>query len=126
MFGTCRALLAAVGGLLVGGLASSAPVAAQQPTTTVTGCLSKGLGKDIFDLKSSDGRTYSLTSTNVKLSQHVGHRVTVTGTSAGIETGALRDTSKKIDTSMKKAAGAPFGGGGLTVTSLKMVSTQCK
>ena len=125
MFGTCRALLAAVGVLLVGGLASSAPVAAQQPTT-VTGCLSKGLGKETFDLKSSDGRTYSLTSTNVKLSQHVGHRVTVTGTSAGIETGALKDTSKKIDTSMKKAAGAPLGGGGLTVTSLKMVSTQCK
>jgi hypothetical protein len=63
----------------------------------------------------------------VKLDEHVGHKVTVTGKSAAVETGALKDTSMKAmkDTSMKKETGAT-GAGGLSVSSLKMVSTQCK
>ncbi len=125
MFGTSKALLAAVGGLLILGFA-------QQPVA-VTGCLAKGKAKDSYTIKGSDGKEYSLTSSTVQLGEHVGHTVTVTGSQAAVETGALKDTSMnmKMDTSMKKGAGAAHdmsmgGGSPLTVTSLKMVSAQCK
>jgi len=127
MSGTTKALLAAAVALLAGAVTS--PAAAQQ--TSVTGCLSKGTAKDTFTISGADGKAYSLTSSTVKLEQHVGHKVTVTGTSAGMETGALKDTSMKKDTSMakdtsmKKPAGAA-GGGVLSVSNLKMVSAECK
>jgi hypothetical protein len=134
MFGTSKALLAAVASLLAGAgaLVSPASAAAQEPTT-VTGCLSKGAAEGTFSIKGTDGKAYSLTSTTTKLDSHVGHKVTVTGTSAGVETGAVKDTSMAHDTSMagmahdtgikKETAGA--GGGTLNVTSLKMVSATC-
>jgi len=125
MFGTSKALLAAVGGLLILGFA-------QQPVA-VTGCLAKGKDKDSYTIKGSDGKEYSLTSSTIQLSEHVGHTVTVSGSQAAVETGALKDTSMsmKMDTSMKKGAGADHdmsmgAGSPLTVTSLKMVSAQCK
>ena len=128
MFRMTKALLAAAVALLAGAMTS--PASAQQPTS-VTGCLSKGTAKDAFNLTGTDGQTYSLTSSTVKLDQHVGHKVTVTGTPAGVETGALADTSAKKepgmtkDTSITKNAGAT-GAGGLNVSSLKMVSAECK
>jgi ABC-type sugar transport system substrate-binding protein len=128
MFRMTKALLAAAVALLAGAMTS--PASAQQPTS-VTGCLSKGMAEDAFNLTGTDGQTYSLTSSTVKLDQHVGHKVTVTGTSAGVETGALADTSAKKkpgmtkDTSITKNAGAT-GAGGLNVSSLKMVSAECK
>ncbi len=122
MIGTSKALLAAAVALVAGAMTS--PAAAQAPTS-VTGCLSKGTAKDTFTISGADGKAYSLTSSTVKLEQHVGHKVTVTGTSAGVETGALKDTSMAKDTSMKKPAGAT-GGGVLSVSKLKMVSAECK
>jgi maltose-binding protein MalE len=122
MIGTSKALLAAAVALVAGAMTS--PAAAQAPTS-VTGCLSKGTAKDTFTISGADGKAYSLTSSTVKLEQHVGHKVTVTGTSAGMETGALKDTSMAKDTTMKKPAGAT-GGGVLSVSKLKMVSAECK
>jgi hypothetical protein len=135
MIGTSSALLAAVGGLLIGGLAPARGGLAitrtveqgQQPTT-VTGCLAKGKDKDSYTIKGSDGKSYSLTSSTVQLGEHVGHTVTVTGSQGAVETGALKDTGMKKDTSMKNAGAAHDMGAGsaLTVTNLKMVSAQCK
>jgi hypothetical protein len=128
MFRMTKALLAAAVALLAGAMTS--PASAQQPTS-VTGCLSKGPAEDAFKLIGTDGQTYSLTSSTVKLDQHVGHKVTVTGTPAGVETGALADTSAKKepgmtkDTSITKNAGATSAGV-LSVNSLKMVSAECK
>jgi len=129
MFNLSTGLLAAAVGVLAGAMAAPAPAGAQQPTS-VTGCLSKGPTKDAFALEGTDGKTYALTSSTVKLDEHVGHKVTVTGKSAAMETGAMKDTSMKgmkemKDTSMKKETGAT-GAGALSVSSLKMVSTQCK
>jgi maltose-binding protein MalE len=127
MFSMSKALLAAAVALLAVGMTSAAT--AQQPTS-VTGCLAK-TGNDAFSISGADGKAYSLTSTTVKLDQHVGHKVTVTGTSAGVETAALKDTSAKKDagttkdTSMTKETGAT-GAGTLNVSSLKMVSAECK
>jgi len=126
MFRMTNALLAAAVVLIAG---ATSPASAQQPTS-VTGCISKGPAKDAFNLTTKEGQTYSLTSSTVKLDQHVGHKVTVTGTSAGVETGALADTGAKAGTSIAKDSNAnnagTTGAGVLSVNSLKMVSAECK
>src|SRR5437667_10698965 len=48
--------------------------------TSVTGCLQKGDEADEFSITGEDGRTYGLRRTAGDLTQHLGHRVTVTGT----------------------------------------------
>ena len=130
MFGISQALLTA-GGLLLGGVTFAAgPIGggrtgpAQQPTS-ITGCLEKGTAKDTYTLKSADGRTYTLTSATVKLDQHVGHKVMVTGAPAGMETGALKDTSM-APAPPAKSGEAPMPSGALTVTTLKHLSSSCK
>ncbi len=135
MFGTSKALLAAMAGLLAGALVAPGPASAQEPTS-VTGCLSKGTAGGTFSISGIDGKAYSLTSTTVKLESHVGHKVTVTGAPAAVETGAVTDTGMAKDTGMAHDTGmtkdtgmkketAATGGGALNVTRLTMVSADC-
>ena len=88
--------------------------------TTVTGCLQKGDEAGEYSITGEDGKTYGLRSKTVKLSQHLGHKVTVTGTlraeSAEKEKGEAEEHEKK------EAAEA----GDIRVTDLKMVSDSCK
>ena len=149
MFDTSKAMVAAaVAALLAGALALPASAVAQEPTT-VTGCLSKGADEGTFSITGEDGKAYPLSSTSVVLEGHVGHKVTVTGTPAVVETGAVtdtgmaRDTGTVGDTGMTHRPGmahdsakaqemdmpketAEAGGGSLNVTSLKHVSPECK
>src|SRR5215469_17580184 len=48
--------------------------------TTVTGCLQKGDEAGEYSITGEDGKTYGLRSKAVNLSEHLGHKVTVTGT----------------------------------------------
>src|SRR5262245_51948059 len=48
--------------------------------TTVTGCLQKGDEAGEYSITGEDGKMYGLRSKSVKLSEHLGHKVTVTGT----------------------------------------------
>ena len=119
MFGISKALLVAAGGLLLAGF--------QQPTS-LTGCLEKGTAKDTYTLKSTDGKTYTLTSATVKLGEHVGHKVAVTGTAPGMETGALKalkDTNA-APAPPAKSGEAAMSSGALTVTTLKHLGSTCK
>jgi hypothetical protein len=88
--------------------------------TTVTGCLQKGDENGEYSITGEDGKMYGLRSKTVKLSEHVGHKVTVTGTlraeSAEKEKGEAEEHEKK------EAAEA----GDIRVTSLKMVSDKCQ
>ncbi|HEX6805814.1 MAG TPA: hypothetical protein VF133_19215 [Terriglobales bacterium] len=88
--------------------------------TTVTGCLQKGDEAGEYSITGEDGKTYGLRSKTVKLSQHLGHKVTVTGTlrpeSAEKERGEAEEHEKK------EAAEA----GDIRVTALKMVSDKCQ
>ena len=88
--------------------------------TTVTGCLQKGDEAGEYSITGEDGKTYGLRSKTVKLSQHLGHKVTVTGTlraeSAEKEKGEAEEHEKK------EAAEA----GDIRVTDLKMVSDKCQ
>lgn len=122
--------------LLVFGLALSAylsPAASAQekPTqeksaggkTTVTGCLQKGDEPGEYSITGEDGKTYGLRSKSVKLSQHLGHKVTITGTlraeSAEKEKGEAEEQEKN-----EKKEGVEAGD--ISVTHLKMVSESCK
>ena len=113
--------------LLVFGFALGAYVTPSVPAqetaaskTTVTGCLQKGDEAGEYSITGEDGKTYGLRSKTVKLSQHLGHKVTVTGTlraeSAEKEKGEAQEHEKK------EVAEA----GDIRVTDLKMVSDKCQ
>jgi hypothetical protein len=105
------------------GLCATPSASAQEKAgskTTVTGCLQKGDEAGEYSITGEDGKTYGLRSKTLKLSQHLGHKVTVTGTlkaeSAEKEKGEAEEHEKK------EAAEA----GDIRVTDLKMVSDKCQ
>lgn len=106
------------------GLYASPNASAQEKSassnTTVTGCLQKGDEAGEYSITGEDGKMYGLRSKTVKLSEHVGHKVTVTGTlraeSAEKEKGEAGEHEKK------EAAEA----GDIRVSSVKMVSDKCQ
>jgi hypothetical protein len=94
--------------------------------TSVTGCLQKGDQPGEYSITGEDGKTYGLRSKMVKLSQHLGHKVTVTGTlrpeSAEKEKGEAHEHEKKEAAEKKEATEA----GDIRVSDLKMVSEKCQ
>ena len=88
-------------------------------TQTVTGCLQKGDEPGEFSITGEDGKTWGLRSTSVKLDEHLGHKVNVTGTKTH-ETKAEEKKEGQVENAASKAEYAD-----LTVTSLKMVSETC-
>ena len=88
--------------------------------TTVTGCLQKGDEAGEYSITGEDGKTYGLRSKSVKLSQHLGHKVTITGTLRAES--AEKEKSEAEEHEKKEAAEA----GDIRVTDLKMVSDSCK
>ena len=92
--------------------------------TTVTGCLQKGESANEFAIAGEDGKTWELSSKTVKLAEHVGHTVTISGVPHH-ETKAEEATEAKTEGKETKEAEAKEAGD-LRVTSLKMVSDSCK
>lgn len=97
---------------------------AQQSSTksgnkTVTGCLQKGDEAGEFALTGDDGKLYDLKSSSVKLAEHVGHKVTVSGKfkPEAYEKGEEKEEAKE---------GGKKEAGDITVSSLKMVSSSCQ
>ena len=91
---------------------------------TVTGCLQKGDSADEFAITGENGKTWELRSGTVKLAEHVGHKVTITGVRHH-ETKAEEAKEQKTEKKESKEAEAKEAGD-LGVTSLKMVSDSCK
>jgi hypothetical protein len=91
-------------------------------TKTVTGCLQKGDEAGEFSIVGEDGKLWGLRSSTVKLQDHVGHKVTVTGT-ASRESKAEAEKEKKEGQVENAAQKEEYGD--LRVTSLKMVSDTC-
>ena len=98
---------------------TAAPETKAEKSHTVTGCLQKGDEAGEFSIKGEDGKTWGLRSTSVKLDQHIGHQVTVTGSTTH-ETKAEEKKEGQVENAGSKAEYAD-----LTVTSLKMVSESC-
>ena len=91
-----------------------------EKSQTVTGCLQKGDEAGEFAIKGEDGKTWGLRSTSVKLDEHIGHKVTVTG-SRTHESKAEEKKEGQVEKASSKQEYAD-----LDVTSLKMVSDSCK
>lgn len=85
---------------------------------TVTGCLQKGDEADEFSLTGDNGKLYDLRSSSVKLADHVGHKVTVSGKFKAEE--YEKEEAKESKESGKKEAGD------IQVSTLKMVSSSCQ
>jgi hypothetical protein len=88
-------------------------------TQTVTGCLQKGNEAGEFSLTSEDGKTWVLESSSVKLDEHVGHKVSVTG-SVTHESKAQEKKEGQVENANSKEEYAD-----LRVSSLKMISKNC-
>ena len=95
-----------------------------KPIMTVTGCLRKGHEPGELSITGEDGKTWELSSKTVKLDEHVGHQVTVTG-SAHRESKPEEKAEEKKEGQVEKAANKEEYGN-LRVTDLKMVSETCK
>ena len=93
-----------------------------QGTKTVTGCLQKGDEAGEFSIVGEDGKLWGLRSSTVKLQDHVGHKVTVTGT-ASRESKAEAEKEKKEGQVENAAQKEEYGD--LRVTILKMISDTC-
>jgi hypothetical protein len=91
-------------------------------TKTVTGCLQKGDEAGEFSIEGEDGKLWGLRSSTVKLEDHVGHKVTVAGTSSG-ESKAEAKKEKKEGEVTNAAEKEEYRD--LRVTSLKMISDTC-
>ena len=89
---------------------------AKGETKTVTSCLEKGDEPNEYSIRDTSGKTYEMQSSDVKLADHLGHKVTVTGRMKG-ETDEDKDREAK---NSKKEAGY------IQVTKLTMVSTSCQ
>jgi hypothetical protein len=88
--------------------------------TTATGCLQKGDEAGEYSITGEDGKTYGLRSKTVKLSQHLGHKVTITG--------ALRAESgeKKEGQAAEHQRKESEEAGDIRVTDLKMLGDKCQ
>src|SRR6202049_4866129 len=92
---------------------------AEKSSHTVTGCLQKGDEAGEFSITGEDGKTWGLRSSTVKLDQHLGHKVTVTGSSSH----ESKAEEKKEGQVEKASSKEEYGD--LDVSSLKMVSATC-
>jgi hypothetical protein len=89
-------------------------------TGTLTGCLSSGEKSGEYDLKAEDGSAWELHSKTAKLSDHVGHTVTVTGR---VWHAGMRGAKEKVKDETNPNASEH---GHLNVTGVSMVSSSCK
>ena len=89
---------------------------------TVTGCLQKGDEPGEFSIQGEDGKVWGLKSSSVKLEEHLGHKVSVTGT-ASEESRAEEKREKKEGEVEKASKKEEYGD--IRVASLKMVSDSC-
>jgi hypothetical protein len=89
-------------------------------TRTVSGCLQAGDSGDEYKLTTAAGSTWEIKSDTVKLSDHVGHSVTITGVVSNATVHGMKEDAKSdVDKNATEH-------GHMTVTSLKMVSHSCK
>jgi len=94
-------------------------------TRTLTGCLQKGDDANESRLTTAKGGTWEIKSDSVKLDDHVGHTVTITGVVSNAKAHAMKEDTKDEmkEHGMDKNATEH---GHMTVTELTMVSDACQ
>lgn len=99
--------------------------ATHRKARTLTGCLQKGESADEYNLTTKDGATWEIKSDSVKLDDHVGHTVAVTGVVSHHKEHAMKEDAK----AEMKEHGMDKGAkehGHMTATALTMVSDSCQ
>jgi SH3 domain-containing YSC84-like protein 1 len=91
-------------------------------TRTVTGCLQTGAQPNEFSIAGKDGKVWALESSTVKLDDHVGHQVTVTG--SAVRDAKAQEIKDKKEGQVEQASSKEEYRD-LRVTGLKMVSDKC-
>ena len=94
-------------------------------TRTLTGCLQKGEETGEYDLTTKAGASWELKSDSVKLGDHVGHTVKVTGAVENATMHGMKEDTKEEmkEHGMDKNATEH---GHLTVANLTMVADSCQ
>ena len=85
---------------------------------TVTGCLAQGAEANQYSIKGDDGKSYDLKSSSINLKEHVGHKVTVSGS-------PMREKASKAE-AKTGTTGTTEENEMLRVRHLTMVSTSCQ
>ena len=93
-------------------------------TRTLTGCLQKGDDAKEFKLTTAKGGTWEIKSDTLKLGDHVGHTVTITGV---VSNATLHGAKEDVKAEAKEHGVDKDSTehGHMTVTYLKMVSDSC-
>jgi hypothetical protein len=114
-------------------LFAAAGLAAAQDTTktthkktrTLAGCLQKGDDANEYLLTTAKGSTWEIKSDSLKLGDHVGHKVAVTGVVSNAKMHGMKEDAK---TEAKEHGVATHSTehGHMTVTNLTMVSESCQ
>src|SRR5579864_2549802 len=94
-------------------------------TRTLTGCLQKGDDANEYQLTTAKGGTWEIKSDSVKLGDHVGHTVTITGVVSNAKMHGMKEDAKAEAREHGMDKGSTEHGH-MTVTYLKMVSDSCK
>jgi hypothetical protein len=97
---------------------------AHKKTRVLTGCLQKGDDANEYKLTTAKGGTWEIKSDSLKLGDHVGHTVTITG----VVSNATLHGAKEDAKAEAKEHGVDKGStehGHMTVTNLTMVSDSC-
>jgi hypothetical protein len=99
------------------------------PADSVTGCLQKGDAKGMYSVTDAMGHKHWVMSKNVPLDKHVGHTVTLSGSSMMADN-KMADNKMGADSGMKMADNGKMGdktsSSSMDVTALTMVSASCK
>ena len=105
------------------GMSSSSASSSGQ--TSVEGCLQGSSGS--YTLTDKSGTTYQLSGDTSKLAEHVGHEVSITGSTSG-SSGATGSSTGTSASSGAGATGSSSSSGNqmLTVEKVKHVSKTCK
>jgi hypothetical protein len=114
-------------------LAGAAELATAQDTTktthkktrTLTGCLQKGDDANEYNLAAKGGGTWELKSDSVKLEEHVGHTVKISGVVSNATAHGMKEDTKEEMKEHGMDKGATEHGH-MTVTDLTMVSETCQ
>ena len=104
--------------------AQDATKTTHKKTRTLSGCLQKGDEANEYRLTTAKGATWEIKSGTLKLGDHVGHTVTLTGVVSNAKLHGMKEDAK----AEAKEHGVDKDStehGHMTVTHLKMVSDSC-
>lgn len=104
--------------------AQDTPKTTHKKTRTLTGCLQKGDDAKEFKLTTAKGGTWEIKSDTLKLGDHVGHTVTITGV---VSNATLHGAKEDVKAEAKEHGVDKDSTehGHMTVTYLKIVSDSC-